>query len=295
MTFKNTDTTVPTKMQRLTISRGQCWYAPSVADAVGLSDQGAVSNLIDRILAPDLERNSIKKEVARSSVDWVEIQGKNWIIKTYHMPAWIVWVYQCVRATPAWREWRGSFAVESAGCRANPPLALVHDFSRGVDAQCLIMPFIEGQSLGQLLVQWSKEPSNDPQVRDLRLGLAKAMGRQIAALMKAGLINRDYKPANLMVDPACRQQGCEPVIIDPLGVRARVDEARRLRMLVTLLRTTLAAGPVSARECVTLLRAVLRGESGLGVDRKRRLRWLVDQILARLPDQWRQRLLQSIN
>jgi serine/threonine protein kinase len=288
----NTASTSPTKLQMLPIHRGQCWYAPSVADRLGLKDSSAVSKLIDRMLAPEQKRESIKKEASRSSVDWVEMPSGNWIIKTYHMPAWITWFYQCVRATPSWREWRASFAVEAAGCRACPPLALVHDLSRGVNAQCLIMPYIEGRSLGQLLRRWSKNPTDDSQTPQLRLRLAVSMGDQIAALMRAGLINRDYKPANLMVDPAC-QQGREPVMIDPLGVRARVGQARRLRMLVTLLRTSLEAGSVSTRECVALGRALLKGEPGLGAGQKRRLRWLADQVVGQLPDQWRQRLLQS--
>ena len=77
----------------------------------------------------------------------------------------------------------------------------VHDFEaaridglgRPVNCLCLAMQFVEGVNLRTWLAEHSAEPGEV-------LGLVIDAGRGLVAAHEAGLVHRDFKPENVMVD-----------------------------------------------------------------------------------------------
>ena len=98
-------------------------------------------------------------------------------------------------------------------------MALAQRRPAACDSQALLLPFVEGTPLDHFVAdaptpsQWSHD------YRALRLRLATVVGRQLGCLLADGVINRDHKLSNLIMDDQCRDESLEPVIIDPLGLR----------------------------------------------------------------------------
>lgn len=197
----------------------------------------------------------IKDDPCRSQVRQVLVQGIRCVVKTYRMPWLKTWLYHLFRATPAWRELDAGWTLHAMGVRCAPAVALVHEVRPGREMQKLVIPWVEGPTLFSVIGQ-----SQDAL---LRRRLAQGLGRQVGRMMQAGWVNRDHKPANLLVDEMAVQTG-EPVVIDPLGLLPWRTRGQAFRMLAMMLRTARQAGPVSLREAMRCLREVCRECPGLG-------------------------------
>jgi tRNA A-37 threonylcarbamoyl transferase component Bud32 len=140
-------------------------------------------------------------------------------------------------------------------------LALMTERPAWRGRQMLIMPFIEGPTLQQFI--------GEVDDRAARLRVAEAVGRQLCHMLYAGLVNRDHKTSNLIVDEACRLRGEQPVLIDPAGLRRATPE-RVARMFARLLETAIKAGPISKREMLSVLRSAFPGRPAEELRRERR-------------------------
>lgn len=177
---------------------------------------------------------------------------RQWVVKTYHLHAVRRAAAARLRQSPAWREFRAFGRLREAGLRVPPCVALV---GRPDGDEALVMPYIDAEDLEAFIAG-----SDDPLAR---ARVARAVGAQAGALLRAGLVNRDHKVSNLLIDASCRESGEPPIIIDPLGLRRRdpVRRGRVDRMWARLLETAVKAGPVSKREIVAAWRA---GHPGAG-------------------------------
>lgn len=191
----------------------------------------------------------IKDDPCRSQVRQVLAQGMRCVVKTYRMPWAKTWLYHLFRATPAWRELDAGWKLHAMGVRCAPAVALVHEDRPGREMQKLVIPWVEGPTLFTLIGECKDAL--------LRRRLAQGLGRQVGRMMQAGWVNRDHKPANLLVDERAVQTG-EPVVIDPLGLLPWRTRGQALRMLAMMLRTARQAGPVSLREAMRCLREVCK-------------------------------------
>lgn len=211
------------------------------AERLGLTDAAArqlIRRLVER--SPD----TTLKDDPRSTVTRHDLDGRSWVVKRYHLSMAKRLVYGVVRRTPPWQEWSGARSLASTGIRMSRPLALIHPDR-----------LVLSHHAGRTLHDWMRETSD----RHKRLNVARGVGAQIGRITGAGLINRDHKPSNLIVDAACEVGDAEPVLIDPAGLRRRTP-AKLLRMLAVLYRATPRAGGITTREGLTALRAAMTAD-----------------------------------
>jgi len=211
-------------------------------DATRRTDATDPRTLVAALRAMDrAAMTPLKDDPARSAVYRAEHGGSAWVFKVYRRQSW--WK-MLLRVSPAWREWRlARHAAKAPGVRVSVPIALV-TLSR--TEQALVLPYVEGEAMHHLVTSCTD--------RATRLKLAAAVGRQVKALLDAGLVNRDCKLSNLIADVRCMDDGDVPVMIDPLGVQRKRSGDQVFRMWATLLRTTLREGPISVREGLTCLK-----------------------------------------
>lgn len=199
------------------------------------------------------------KDDERSRVDRVCHDGERYIVKHYRMSSGKTWLYHCCRLTPAWREHHAARRLAALGFRVAHPCVVAHRGGPLAARQVLVNQYIEGPMLDQLI---REQPTTDPAELER---LAAAAGGQIGRLTAAGLINRDHKPTNLIVDAACRTEGAEPVLIDLVGLRGR--RAGRLeRMLVNFLRAVYKSGGFSDAQWQACWSAAIAADPSLGSD-----------------------------
>ncbi|MCC6682768.1 MAG: serine/threonine protein kinase [Phycisphaeraceae bacterium] len=204
-------------------------------------------HLVSTLLKLDRSRlEKLKDDPKRSVVYRAQIDGRSYVLKVYRAQHWKRWL----RLSPSWREWRKARLLAAGGVRCSFPLSQ----PLNADGELLILPFVDGRAMHHL--------ARSCQDRQLRLRLACAVGRQIRRLLDLGLVNRDQKLSNLIADAACVQEGDEPVMIDPLGIRKLRDGRQIVKMFATLLRTTLREGPISVREGMRCLKTAM-GDAAL--------------------------------
>ena len=249
------------------LRHGVAWLAPDTTGDAPLRDW------VERLLSAAMQGRVLKRD-NRSEVRLVEHAGQRWIVKRYFLPRPKQILYQSLRLSPAWREWRGARLLAGAGIRASVPVAVVREGIGG--GELLVLPFAPGRPLGQII---SADRDGGPMTaarREQRLRLAAALGAQAGAIIAAGLVNRDHKPANLIV-PHDLVGDPTPVIIDPLGVRRLRDGGAGARMLALLGRCIVEIGPITPREAAICLRRFLAAKRpGERVTRARRRRLMHD-------------------
>lgn len=174
----------------------------------------------------------------KSQVYRVDACERQWVIKRYVRPAWRNGLEHWLRRSRAWREWQAGRLLTQHHIRCNPALLLIHPGRRDPGAQYLVFQYQPGLTLDHLLDHdWLCTRSNRPgevnaqeveqaikAARDVGIDLplslqarktiAAAIGSQLGRMGRLGLINRDPKPGNLLIDRVVIGEGEEPVLLD---------------------------------------------------------------------------------
>ncbi|TSC29350.1 protein kinase [Corallococcus sp. Z5C101001] len=79
----------------------------------------------------------------------------------------------------------------------HPAVVRIVDFGQSGDAACLVMEFVEGQSLHDAL-------QHGPLVAPRALALLQQLAEGLAAIHDKGIIHRDLKPENVLISPSVR-------------------------------------------------------------------------------------------
>jgi hypothetical protein len=124
------------------------------------------------------------------------------------------------------------FLIEAkAMARVNhPAVASIHDYGSGDGVTYLVMEFVDGQSLAQIL----RDSGPLPPAEAMRLTAQAADGLQ--AVHDCGIVHRDIKPANLLV----RRDGA--VVITDFGI-SRPDDGSHLTVSGAILGTPTYLSP----------------------------------------------------
>lgn len=159
-----------------------------------------------------------------------------------------------VGLTPHHREIRGSQLLASSRIPCITPLALYS----GEGVHCLALRHVPGRTLLECLADSSLSA-------DSRRDIARAVGRQLVVMGRAGVMNRDHKPSNLIVDQSVPG---DPLItvIDPAGIyQSPVPGWGMPQMLASLAIEPTGCGvPPTKRDIVRALREVMRGTNAAG-------------------------------
>ncbi|XHF16086.1 protein kinase [Corallococcus interemptor] len=79
----------------------------------------------------------------------------------------------------------------------HPAVVRIVDFGQSGDAACLVMEFVEGQSLYDAL-------QGGPLLAPRALALLQQLAEGLAAIHDKGIIHRDLKPENVLISPSAR-------------------------------------------------------------------------------------------
>jgi len=109
------------------------------------------------------------------------------------------------------RHWRGAHLLMRLGIPSAKPLALAHDFAHRPPREWLVLEFVRGRTLIDIL--------NEPRlsVKDQHT-LAAALGSQIATIVSGGIYNRDHKPSNLIISLDDEQRP-SITVLDTVAIR----------------------------------------------------------------------------
>lgn len=159
-----------------------------------------------------------------------------------------------VQRTPLHREIRGSEVLGRNGIATVTPLALYS--AQGV--QCLALRHVPGRTLLECIADSSLSPN-------ARRDIARAVGRHLVQMGRAGVMNRDHKPSNLIVDENLKG-GPLITVIDPAGIfQSAVPGWGMPQMLASLFIEPTGCGvPPTKRDIVLVLREVMRGTNTAG-------------------------------
>lgn len=113
------------------------------------------------------------------------------------------------------KHWRGAERLMRAGIATGKPLALLRAKVDGTLCEVLVLEFVEGKTLLEVLDEIARGAG--PGVREQH-AIARAVGRTIAAMDEACCNNRDHKPSNLIVLNTAESEP-QIAVIDCVGVR----------------------------------------------------------------------------
>ena len=85
--------------------------------------------------------------------------------------------------------------ARSAGALGHPSIVTVYDLVQEEDLTCIVMEFVEGQTLGHML------ESGQALDNSVVLSFLRQTGAALDYAHRKGIVHRDVKPSNLMVQP----------------------------------------------------------------------------------------------
>lgn len=259
--------------------RRSCWIDAGAAQRAGLpSDNSSLQRFIDNLMNGQAELIDTLKDDWRSHVALSHLDNDRWVVKKYLGPPWKTLWYHLVRRTPAWREWRYARQLRDAGFRVIDLVALIHDRHWGAWSQVLVAPYIDAPTLKEWIRRSPPQTEQSQHDRSVRHTIARTVGQQVGMISAAGLVNRDHKVNNILIDKACESGAKPPLIIDPARVKRRWSQRTVYRTLALLSRTADQAGPVTLKEKMIGLRAVLAADPSLARGARQRLRYAAAKI-----------------
>jgi len=124
------------------------------------------------------------------------------------------------------RTFRCAEKLMQAQIRVAEPLVLIRGKHEGRRVECLLMRAAPGQTLLELIASNDLTASEEHRV-------ARAVGRQLKALVEAKLFNRDHKPSNLIVTGP----GVQPAMVDTVAILPAPARMRALKRMLEALVT----------------------------------------------------------
>ena len=201
---KDPDQIVPPGMKELRIVRGRVAEADRIVKALAKPEWAAGALVV--------------KATERTSVYRGRAMGRELVVKCHRLRRWKDTPSRVAGRTRLARQWHGAAQLILANIPTAEPLV----YWRGRDeegkrVEALALAWIDAPTLLHVV---ARPPQGSLSVR-AEHGLARAVGAMTAALVRAGLINRDHKPSNVL---ALRDEN-EPtrwklVLVDTVGVRA---------------------------------------------------------------------------
>ncbi len=163
------------------------------------------------------------------------------------------WMRFVLARSPLHREVKGAAVLTGANVRTAVPLALC----RGNRTQCLILRHVPGRTLLECMADANLTGAQ-------RQRIAISIGRQLRQMGEQGVMNRDHKPSNLIVDEGVAG---EPLVtvIDAAGVfQAPVRGWGMPAMLASLVIEPIGCTlRLRGRDVVRVLHQVIK-DDGLG-------------------------------
>lgn len=150
------------------------------------------------------------------------------------------------------RQWRGAEILGRHGFVVARPLALWRGRDeRGRLVESLAMERLPGKTVLRHLHDRDLAPDDESAV-------ARQIGKDIARLARLGLVNRDHKPSNLLVQPVAGARGSVVAIIDTVAIRRSRPRAALVHMLFELIVEPIGCGiSVPLRLRLWVLRAAV--------------------------------------
>ncbi len=154
------------------------------------------------------------------------------------------------------RQWDGAVWLREHGFATGVPRALGMGTTEAGRVEVMVLEYVEGETLIDLLADAAGRSGAVEKVAEI----AAALAGTIAAMVRAGRFNRDFKPSNLVVTDVDGQVGVAQ--IDTAAIRG--CEARRLdsapvHMLTCLMLEPTGCGcPPTARQQVRVVRDLIR-------------------------------------
>jgi serine/threonine protein kinase len=129
--------------------------------------------------------------------------------------------------------------ARSAALINHPRVARIFDAGSDADTHFIVMEYLPGGDIGDLL-------SDGPLSTERALYIVEAVAQGLAAAAKAGIIHRDIKPDNIMLDA----EG-EPKLVD-LGLAKELNSETSLTVTGAMMGTPAYIAPEQAQSCKTI-------------------------------------------
>jgi predicted thioesterase len=151
----------------------------------------------DALSAPGvLDGAKVLKEDEGSWVRRARVMGRDVVVKCRVLNTVGRRVKHALRMGHGMKHWRGAERLMRAGIATGRPLALVRCEVDGKACEVLVLEWVEGKTLLEILDEIARGVG--PGVREQHR-IARAVGIAVRVFLEAELLNEDPKPSNLIV------------------------------------------------------------------------------------------------